>query len=308
MRCTILLHSTTGNTRLVARSARDHLEERGHSCTIFDVGKRREAPQLEDVELLGVACPTMYFRPTYVMERFVARLPVATSGPKPAFLLATNGGDTGAHCALLADQLRHKDYVAIDAHVVKFPSNWPPRRAAVSRVASAEPIAELFANVAPRSLPYLAMLWPDLQDASPSSPAKLETFLDRIIEKATLAGVEELAHAHWQRHLPSGSPMSVIAGRMLDVHKMRKATNISIDRDTCSRCGTCVLVCPVGCIVRESDDDVPVVGDNCTGCWACFNKCPEGSIAGFASPAGQGRYRGPSRRARELFRRGKSTS
>jgi ferredoxin len=303
MRCTILLHSTTGNTRLVARWARDSLEDRGHTCQLYDIGKRKGELDLDGIDLLGVACPTMYFRPTYAMERFIARMPVASGGPKPAFMLATNAGDTGSHFSLLANQLSHKDYVAIDAHAVRFPSNWPPRRSLVSPFESAGPIAELVAEALPRSRPYLTFFWPDLSDASSSSPEKIEDFLDRAVGRAE--GM--LASGHMgelqEVSFPSGPPMTVMAGRLLDVYKMRKATSIAIERDTCTRCGTCVLVCPVGCLTRASDEDVPLVGDNCTGCWACFNKCPEGSISGFGSKPGRGQYRGPSQRARELFRR-----
>lgn len=301
MNCTILLHSTTGNTRLVARFARGHLERRGHRCAIHDVGRRREVPSLDATDLLCVASPTMYFRPTYAMERAIARLPVAANGPKPAFLLATNAGDTGAHLTMLAEQLVHKDYVVLGGHVVTSTSNWPPRRAVVRRAAFAEPIADLVASNIPGARRYLTLLYPDLKGVSPLAPSRLEAFLDDMVDRAKRGMASREWTAPPPGALPQGTKPTVVAGRMMQVHMMRKATDIAIDADRCSRCGTCVMLCPVECLTRTGDDDVPTVGTGCTGCWACFNGCPDKAISGFGAPSGAGQYRGPSGRDRSLL-------
>ena len=55
MRITILLHSTTGNTRLVTRYAARRLEAAGHDVTVHDIVKRRgeEPALLRHRSLLG---------------------------------------------------------------------------------------------------------------------------------------------------------------------------------------------------------------------------------------------------------------
>lgn len=302
MNCLILLHSTTGNTRLVARHARAHLEREGHVCTIHDVVRHGEPPSLEGVDLLGVACPTMYWRPTYVMERAVARLPSAVAGAAPpVFLLATAGGDPGAHFALLAELLAHKGFVTLGAHFSSFPNNWPTHRAAVSPIAWAEPYVERLVRQVPRSRSTLSLLWPDLGDVSPRAPASVESFLDRVVaaaERARRGGAAPVGPA--PDDLYEGVWVTKAIGRLMDVSKMRMSTRISIDAARCSRCYTCVLTCPVGCIAREGDE-APSVGATCTGCWACFNACPDRAISGFGARAGAGQYRGPTQRARDLF-------
>ena len=77
---------------------------------------------------------------------------------------------------------------------------------------------------------------------------------------------------------------------------------VNIEDKGCRGCTLCVEVCPVSCITRSGDGAIPVVGDSCTGCWACFNQCPDGAISGWTVKRGLGRYHGPSRTARELFR------
>lgn len=55
-------------------------------------------------------------------------------------------------------------------------------------------------------------------------------------------------------------------------------SNITVDTDKCTGCGTCVDVCPSG--VYEIIDNVSNVvnPDECIECLACQEECPEGAI------------------------------
>lgn len=302
MKITLLLHSTTGNTRLITRYARSHLEQAGHQVTLHDVVKHPEPPELEQADLLGVSCPTMYFRPTYVMERFVARLPRSQTGLAPAFLLASAGGDSGAHFPILAEQLAHKDFIVLGAQMVPLPNNWPVHRAVVDRLKPAATVAELVARRVKRSRAWLAFAWPDLGDASPKSPGRLEAFLDEMVEAAERSRTGGFGWAPTPGQLANGPRVTQVLGRLQTLNQIQQATDITIDRDRCSRCGTCVMVCPSGCLERDSDDAIPRIGDGCTGCWTCFNRCPDGAISGWNTPAGVGQYSGPSDHAKRVFK------
>jgi NAD-dependent dihydropyrimidine dehydrogenase PreA subunit/flavodoxin len=295
MNCTLLLHSTTGNTRLLARLARTTLQELGHACTIHDIVKQPEPPDLEQTELLIVAAPTMYFRVTYAMERFVAELrPV--SGRRPALLLGTCSGEPGAHFELLAQDLEPKGWVTLGAHWEVMPTNWPPHRRFARPFALAEPIAEQIGRLIPAARPLLSLTWPDV--GVPVEPRqRLERFLERMLDRAGA-----LSEAPEPRTLHRGLPGMAEVGRRMRVEMMRKATDPTIDAARCGRCGTCVAVCPVGCITRSDEEAVPSVGHSCTGCWACFNHCPDGAIAGWFTPPGKCQYRAPAPEVRRLFR------
>jgi len=300
MKTIIFLHSTTGNTRLVTRFAAAQVRALGHDCSIVDITRHPDPPPLDDVDLIGLACPTMYWRPTVVMERFVARLPTAVPGPKPAFQLATASGDPGSHFALAAEQLAHKDWITLRAYFVPMVNNWPSHRALSERIPFAAPLAEGLTAQRPHLRPSLGWLWPDVGEPVSRHREGLVTFLEDVI---LMADAMDLSAAKPPAQLWRGHRWMAAAGRLMTVDQMRQATNVRVDASRCTRCGTCVSVCPVGCMTRETDDDVPHVGADCTGCWTCFNHCVDGAISGMGAPHGAGRYAGPSPRSRALFRR-----
>ncbi|MFW9922448.1 MAG: 4Fe-4S binding protein [Candidatus Thorarchaeota archaeon] len=52
-----------------------------------------------------------------------------------------------------------------------------------------------------------------------------------------------------------------------------------IDLNKCSKCGTCIDVCPEE-VYEEGDDGFPKITnkDNCTDCGICVEECPEEAI------------------------------
>jgi NAD-dependent dihydropyrimidine dehydrogenase PreA subunit len=301
MKIALFLHSSTGNTRLVTRFAVAQLRRLGHDCTLVDITRHPEPPALDDVDLLGLACPSMYWRPTVVMERFIARLPTATPGPKPVFQLATASGDPGSHFALAAEQLAHKGWITLRAYFVPMVNNWPSHRALSERIPLAGPLAEGLTGLRPQLRPSLGWLWPDVGEPFARHRDGLVTFLDHVTR---LAAARDLSAAKAPADLWRGSRWMALTGRLMTVEQMRQATQIRVDPTRCTRCGACVRVCPVGCLTRSGEDLVPLLGTTCTGCWACFNHCPDGALSGFGAPHGAGRYRGPSAEARALFHPG----
>jgi ferredoxin len=53
--------------------------------------------------------------------------------------------------------------------------------------------------------------------------------------------------------------------------------SISIDRERCDFCGTCVAVCPVDAI-ELSESFLQIDEDTCTLCYACVEICPLGIL------------------------------
>ncbi|MHA1630935.1 MAG: 4Fe-4S binding protein [Candidatus Heimdallarchaeota archaeon] len=52
-----------------------------------------------------------------------------------------------------------------------------------------------------------------------------------------------------------------------------------IDYDKCTKCGTCIEVCPEE-VYEENEDGSPkiVAAENCTECGICVEECPEEAI------------------------------
>ncbi len=299
MNCTILLHSATGNTRLVARFASRRLVEAGHQCVLHDVVRDPEPPDLAAVDLLGVASPTNYFGQSRVMEAFLDRLPPAGDEPKLAFLLGTCNGEPGAHFAAQAEQLERAGWLTLGARAVHFPDSWPPHRAAARPLSITAGVGRfLGAKIAPLR-PLLSLPYPDMEQPSHRTVTRVGRFLDRVARRAAVK--DFLAVRSPEDFAAERPAVMVRLGRSMTLEKIRATTDIRIDAQRCSRCGTCVALCPSGSLTRDSDDAVPRVGTTCVGCWACYQHCPENAISGWHAPAGKGRYNGPGHDVVECF-------
>jgi NAD-dependent dihydropyrimidine dehydrogenase PreA subunit/flavodoxin len=296
MRCVIVLHSTTGNTKLVARYAAARLRQAGFEVDLHDMVRHPKPPDLSGVDLLGLASPTMYFRPTLAAERFVQRLPELPKATRPAFLLGTAGGDPGDQFPILADLLAHKGWMALGGHWVIFPTNWPPQRMLALPLRFSAGLGSWLGERFSGLRPYLALAWPDAGVPDMLNRKALDRFLDRICE-ATLSEQPPTEPGKQPRGL---APFAAL-GRAMTREKMQMTTRIRIDAQACTACGICAKNCPVACLTQSDEQSVPLVGDNCTGCWACYNHCPDRAITGWVSPAGMARYRGPAAALKTLF-------
>ena len=53
---------------------------------------------------------------------------------------------------------------------------------------------------------------------------------------------------------------------------------VNVNTETCTGCGDCVEVCPVG-ILEVIDGVVEVEGEDCMGCESCVEACSTDSIS-----------------------------
>ncbi|MBN1307200.1 MAG: 4Fe-4S binding protein [Chitinispirillaceae bacterium] len=51
---------------------------------------------------------------------------------------------------------------------------------------------------------------------------------------------------------------------------------LTINRNECDRCGTCISVCPCNALLLV--DELRVIHDQCTRCGTCVAICPVGAL------------------------------
>jgi formate hydrogenlyase subunit 6/NADH:ubiquinone oxidoreductase subunit I len=276
------------------------LREAGHEVTLHDIVRHRDPPPLDNADLLCVAAPTMYFRATFAMERFVSRLPALPRGTRrPAFQIATCGGEPGAHFTVLAEMLEPKGWITLGAHHLISPPNWPLHLALLGPWSHATtPIARQVAHALPFLRPFLAFAWPNAAEPDRRDRGRLESFVLDVARRAEEGRIDDAPPpSRFRGFLPG----TVTAGRLTSAETMGGSLRLRVDPARCEGCGACTRACPVEAIVQEAPDRPPVLRAGCTGCWGCFNHCPHGALSAFGAPNGKGRYDGPTAAMRTLF-------
>lgn len=299
MKIVILLHSTTGNTKLVTKYAAGLFADRQHEVRIVDITKDDAVSQPEEIDLLGVASPTLYFRASFAMERFLARMPSLPKGvERPAFLLGTCAGEPGAHFPLLAEMLAHKGFSTLGAHWVLAPSNWPSHLNIAKFFAPTERIGMALGKQMRSLRPLLAAVWAKTGEPDGGDRRKLDRFIKNVAERAE--GKKPLDVPKPSK-LPHAIPYMDNWGRVMTMEKAARSTALSFDANACTRCMTCVEACPMECLAIEEGELAPIVKGDCCGCWTCYNVCRYGAVSGLAAPRGGVRYEGPSPGMKRLF-------
>jgi ferredoxin len=253
MKTIIYYFTGTGNSLAAARQIAAALQD----CDPVPIASLKDTPGkiVPAADRVGIVCPVYDAGIPVIVKEFAERLDI---GAVPyAFGLVTMGGMgvSALHQlnAILLQGCRRK----LDAaFAVSMPGNFPP----------------------------LAV--------PPSGEKK-----DEILRKAEtdLAAIV-VAIQKGQTVPPGFSPFSSLMRILLyppfarNVHGM--ATSFSAD-DTCTGCGTCAKVCPVGNIVMENDR--PAWQQKCELCCACLHFCPVEAIQInlMRGTKGRGRYRHP---------------
>lgn len=134
----------------------------------------------------------------------------------------------------------------------------------------------------------------------PPTGKKMEKILAAADEQ--LAAIAETIQN--KKTVPPGfSPLSSLLRLLLyppfskKVHEMDRSFSVE---ESCTSCGTCAKVCPVGNIVIEHDR--PVWQHHCELCCACLNSCPPEAIqlAMISGTKGRGRYRHPDLKIEDM--------
>jgi len=307
-RALILLHSATGNTRLVARFAAHRLEGMGLSCRLHDIQRAADPPSLEDVDLLGVAFPVMYGNPTLAIQRYLAHQVPHSPDRLPAFVLATASGEPFAALPLMSQQLQSKGFAPVGAHWVIAPTSFPGHIAPLRLAEEAPVLGSLMRATEPLGRKAwtrwsglrvaASSIWLDASTPTLADRQALVRFLYQVVDRAGAAG--DQARPRHGDCSGQGLPGMARVGRLFKPESIARRVRLHSDPALCQRCGACVMACPVHCIAQD-EMGYAHIGAGCTACHACYNACTFGAISTPVAPRAIGRYTGPTDALKKLF-------
>jgi ferredoxin len=253
MKTIIYYFTGTGNSLAAAKKIAAALGE----CELVPIASLKDTSGdiIPPAERVGIVCPVYDAGLPVIVAEFAGRLNLSRVTYR--FGIVTLGG-TGISALHQLNEILDKNAGRkLDAaFAVKMPGNFPP----VSRPPEGE----------------------KKDDIIRAADARLAEIAGRIKKGETV--------------LPGFSPLSVVM-KMLTyrsfsraVHGGDKAFFVS---DTCTSCGTCANVCPVGNIVMTGGR--PAWQHHCECCCACLHFCPLEAIDLHAliGTKGRGRYRYP---------------
>lgn len=206
-------------------------------------GPQQPLPALGEEETVGFVLPVHGWKPPRLVRRFIDRLPQGFGTQRYAWCVLTCGDDTGCAAQMLE------------------------RRLLLRGVKPALMASLVMPNT------YVGLPFFDV-DADSLRAAKLHRAAERVRELATAIKERRTGHAVHRGalpHLKSYVLGPLFEHLLMSDHAFRAA-------ETCTGCGLCARVCPVGNI-ELSAEGTPQWGGHCTMCLACYHHCPAHAIA-----------------------------
>ena len=260
MKTIIYYFTGTGNSLAAAKKIAAVLGD----CELVPIASLKDKPGkiVPAADRVGIVSPVYDAGLPVIVKDFAERLDI---GPIPyTFGIVTLGGTGISALHQLNKILMQHCRKKLDAaFAVKMPGNFPP-----VAVPMAGPEKEKCLSEADAHLASIAVM----------------------IEKG-------------QAVSPGFSPLSSLMRCLLyppfsrNVHGMDKSFSVE---DSCTSCGTCAKVCPVGNIIMENER--PVWQHHCELCCACLHFCPVEAIQlnTMQGTKGRGRYRHPDLKVEDM--------
>ena len=253
MKCIVIYHSITGNTRIIAEAIQHGLIKFGESCDIARVNQV-DTSDLLQYKLIGLGSPVMWRRELYNLTDFIEYTMQGVEG-KHCFAFCTHGATPAHYLSRVVPALKQKGMTVI---------GWNDWFGSVS-----------FPCV-PK--PYFT----DGQDIN-----EAERFGFDMAEKSNRIYSGE---KHLIPELPRGGEYDEIYDPILsktpakDVHSLEIAFANSlsqpfkVNKQKCKypKCTFCIDNCPLNAI--DFSSPVPLFSRKCDRCFMCEMACPQGAI------------------------------
>jgi ferredoxin/flavodoxin len=228
-------YSGTGNTNLACKYIASKMKNINFDLyNIVNDG----TPNLNEYDLVGFACFTDFGGPSFIVQKFIERIPQQKN--KPAFVFNTYGFISGKTQGALAKWISARGFVAVASHSLHVPESYPP------------------------------MILKGKGAVDQPSSEKMDKFnsfisdLDKMVASVESGG-------QWKKGKIKGGLF------MLSRTKAKKDMGEKfVDLELCNECGICEKVCPYNAVSLDPKPKFDM--NKCYGCWGCFHKCPKKAI------------------------------
>ena len=245
MNVIIVYFSQTGNTLRIAEAIQGGIVSTGDRCDVHPI-KRVNTSDLNQYDLIGIGCPTFYYREPLNVRRFIQALDPVDG--RHAFIFSTHGSIMGNTLYYLGEELGLKGYAVVGS----FDSYGSSSLQFYPEV--------MHTHAHPDSIEY---------EAARIFGSTICSISERVREgEASLQPGLKLTDAAWWAE----------QSKVLTPQLLRKVSpKLAINLAACTRCLECQEGCPVDAIHIEREP--PVIQDEaCIFCWSCEKVCPVGAI------------------------------
>lgn len=250
----IFYFTATGNSLYAAQKLASQLDT--ELIFIPDAISRKQFTYtIRAGESIGFVFPTYFFGVPTILEDFLKEL-VFTGEKEPyLYLVLTCGATTGNAAGMFRRKLKERGLMLSAAFSVVMPDNYV--------------------------LMYEAMEPKKREEVILQADITLEQILSRLTQKEQGDYDDR-----------KGKAARLVTTVAYPLYCYGRRTGKFFAKDTCTRCGLCQRICPVGAI--EVKQDGPVwLKKQCVHCLGCIHRCPVAAIQYGKATLKRGRYVNP---------------
>jgi flavodoxin/ferredoxin len=239
----IIYFSQTGGTEKIAKAIQRGILESRNECDLVTL-KAASLKRLEDYDLIGVGCPTFYYREPINVRDFIRQM--ETVQDKHCFIFCTHGSSKGNIFYYLKGELSKKGLVVIGA----------------------------FDSYSESSLPFYPKPMHTAKHPDAIELEEAKKFGNEICELSSrirqgelnlIPAIKLVENTWWAKD-----------SKLMTPELLRKMTpQLKINWEKCTNCLTCQENCPVDAIDVANKE---IQKEGCLFCWFCEKVCPEIAI------------------------------
>jgi len=244
MKVLIIYFSQTGNTKKLAKKIREGIVNSGNSCDLVKI-KQADITKLYKYELIGIGCPTFFYREPVNIKRWIETLP--RKKDRYVFLFATHGSCLGNTFYYMTEELKARGYRvigAIDSYADSSLQFYPTPMHTYGHpddqeLRDAQAFGEMICDLSQRIQQGETHLLPEF----------------RLVNDTW-----------WYKD-----------SQLMTLKILRRISPKFTFNENCTKCMICQEECPSDAIDIEAVPPI-IQGEGCIFCWACEKLCPENAI------------------------------